>query len=105
MAMFEFVTDFWLRALALIKRRKLDLELEEEMSFHLALREARHQASGVSADEARAAARREFGNVTTFKEACRDMWTFVWLENLATRVKWRANSVRRWRKSTATYQS
>ncbi len=72
----------WLRIKALIKRRQLDRDLEEELSFHLSLREARHAESGVAAGDAQAEARREFGNVTVFKEACRDMWTFGSLENL-----------------------
>jgi predicted permease len=71
----------WPRVKALIKRRQLDRDLEEELSFHLALREARYAESGIAADDARAVARREFGNATGFKEACRDMWTFVSLEN------------------------
>jgi predicted permease len=72
----------WPRIRALFMRRQLDRDLEEELSFHLALREARHAESGVAATDAQAVARREFGNVTVFKEACRDMWTFASLENL-----------------------
>ena len=72
----------WLRLRALFMRRQLDRDLEEELSFHLALREARHAECGVAAADARAVARREFGNVAEFKEACRDMWTFVSLESL-----------------------
>ena len=92
---FELVTDLWLRVKALIQRRRLDLDLEEEISFHLALREARHQASGVPADDACAAARREFGNVTTFKETCRDMWTFVSLEHLGQDLRYAVRTLRR----------
>jgi predicted permease len=80
--MSEFLINLRLRAKALVRRRQLDRDLEEEMSFHLALREAGYQASGAAADEAHVTARREFGNVAGFKEACRDMWTFVSLENL-----------------------
>jgi putative ABC transport system permease protein len=50
------------------------------MQFHLAMREQQQCAAGVSPVEARAAARRQFGNVTTVMETCRDLWTFVWLE-------------------------
>ncbi len=78
----EFVTNLWLRVKAFIRRRELERDLEEELSFHLALREAGYQAAGAAADEAHRAARREFGNVAGFKEACRDMWTFMWVENL-----------------------
>ncbi|MGA7414093.1 MAG: ABC transporter permease [Bryobacteraceae bacterium] len=80
--MSEFLINVWLRAKALVRRRQLDRDLEEEMSFHLALREAGYQAAGTPVDEAHTAARLEFGNVAGFKEGCRDMWTFVSLENL-----------------------
>ncbi len=78
----EFLINLWLKVKALARRRQLERDLEDEMSFHLALREADRQDSGTGAVEAHIAARREFGNVAGFKEACRDMWTFVSLENL-----------------------
>lgn len=78
----EFLVNLLLRVKVLVRRRQLDRDLEEEMSFHLALREASYKASGAAPSEAQTAARREFGNVAGFKEACRDMWTFVSLENL-----------------------
>jgi predicted permease len=78
----EFLINLWLRLKVLVRRRQLDRDLEEEMTFHLALREARYQAAGAAEHEAQTAARREFGNVAAFKENCRDMWTFVSLENI-----------------------
>jgi hypothetical protein len=93
--MFERFTDFCLRLKTLTRRRQLDLDIEEEMKFHLALREAKYQSAGVSTDDARTAARREFGNVTTLKEACRDMWTFVSLENLGQDLRFAVRTLRR----------
>jgi predicted permease len=78
----EWISNFRLRIKAALRRRELDRDLEEEMRFHLALAKSRHEARGRAADEARAAAQREFGNVTRFQEVCRDMWTFVAFENL-----------------------
>jgi putative ABC transport system permease protein len=80
--MFDPFNNLRLRVKAMIRRRQLDRDLEEELSFHLSLREASYRASSAAPDEARAAARREFGNRTAFQEACRDMWTFVSIENL-----------------------
>jgi predicted permease len=58
----------------------LESDLEDEMAFHLAMREEKARAEGALAGEARYAARRQFGNVTSVMEGCRELWTFVWLE-------------------------
>ena len=78
----EWLTAFRHRIKALVKRRQLDRDLEDELSFHLAMREAKQAESGTPADEAHYAARRQFGNQTLLKEATRDMWTFTWLETI-----------------------
>ncbi len=78
----EWMTALWLRIKALLKRRQLDRDLEDELSFHLAMREAKQAESGTPTDEARYAARRQFGNQTLLKEATREMWTFTWLETI-----------------------
>ena len=71
----ERLTAIWLRIKALVARRKLDRDLEEELAFHLAMRTEKMGA----VDEA--AVRRRFGNVARMKEACREMWTFTTLES------------------------
>ena len=56
------------------RHRPSERDVDDEIAFHLA-EEAKLQAErGVSADEARAAARRAFGNVTLVREVTRDMW-------------------------------
>lgn len=44
------------------------------------MREAKNHERGIEAEEARYAARRQFGNVMRIKEACREAWSFVSLE-------------------------
>ena len=74
----ERVSAIWLRAKALVHRRRLDRDLDEELAFHLAMR-----AKSCGDDPAaRAAARRQFGNTTRIREACRELWTFAALETL-----------------------
>ncbi len=86
----------WHRLIAIVRRRRLDRDLDEEIAFHLSMREAEYRAAGTSAEAARYAARRRFGNVTRFKEGTRDMWTFPSFESLrqdvryAFRTLWRA---------------
>ncbi len=91
----EWLTAFLLRIKALFKRRQLDRDLEDELNFHLAMREAKQAESGTPADEAHYAARRQFGNPTLLKEATRDMSTFTWLESLWQDIRFAARSLRK----------
>jgi hypothetical protein len=56
----EWLTEAWLRAKALLKRKRLERDLEEELQFHLAMRAEKNRALGLGADDARVAARRRF---------------------------------------------
>src|SRR5258708_8675016 len=67
-----------LRGLLGLSRRVDDLD--EEIRAHLELETEEHRAAGLSADEARYAARCRFGNVTLAKEESRDMWIYRSLE-------------------------
>lgn len=60
-------------------RRKFDGELQEEMAFHLEQKAQALQSAGLSEDEARHAARREFGNGTNLSERSRDV-VGLWFE-------------------------
>ncbi len=60
----------WLRAVFF--GRRLDREMQDEMAEHLARSTERWLALGMTAEEARRAARREFGNVPSIQEATRD---------------------------------
>src|SRR5687768_5511162 len=61
-----------LRARALLGRRALERDMKEEIRLHLELAEERLIARGMSPEEARHAARREFGNVAALEEDGRD---------------------------------
>lgn len=78
----EWWTEAWVRLKTLAQRRRLERDLEEELQFHLAKRTEKNRALGLRAEDARAAARKQFGNVTFTKEDCRKMWIFVWPETL-----------------------
>jgi hypothetical protein len=70
--------QIWLRTKALIRRQRLERDLDEEVAFHLAMREAKNREAGLHAQEPCYAARRQFGNTTQLKERTRDIWTFPW---------------------------
>jgi predicted permease len=62
--------------------QQLDRDLDDELAFHLAMRQQNNQDAGIAGDDARLAARRQFGNVMRVKETSREMWAFTWLEAL-----------------------
>jgi len=90
--------QIWLRIKRLWKRRQLDRDLDDELAFHLAMRERKNFADGMEANEARYAARRQFGNKTSWKERTREMWMLASLESLAQDLRY---AVRMFRKNPA----
>lgn len=68
------------RLAGLFRRRDLEAEMAEEMRQHLEHRTQEKIADGLSHDEARYAAQREFGGVAQMQEQCRDEHRFAWLE-------------------------
>jgi predicted permease len=88
-------TNIWLRLKALIHRRAFERDLEDELDFHLAMRERKQQNLGLSADAAHHATRRGFGNVTLLKENTREMWTFTLFETLWQDVCFAARTLRK----------
>lgn len=89
----------WLRELArrlsmLARRRQFDADLAEEMRLHLEMRQQEHLESGMSADDARAAARRGFGNLTAMQEKSHVVWGWEWFENLGQDLRFGLRSLR-----------
>jgi hypothetical protein len=90
----------WLRELArrlnmLLHRRQFDADLEEEIRLHLELRQEEQLQSGMTSDDARAAARRRFGNTTYLQEESHIAWGWEWFENLAEDVRYGARMLRK----------
>src|SRR5437762_1601609 len=87
----------WLYAIDLgtADRRRLDRDLDEELAFHLAMREADCRGDGLSAEAARDEARRRFGNMTHLKEQTRDMWTFPSFESFRQDVRYALRTLRK----------
>ena len=72
------------RLFAFFSRGRLERELNDEVRFHLDMLESEFRARGLSAKEARLAARREFGAVEPMKEIYRDRCGIRWLDKLRT---------------------
>src|SRR5579862_672088 len=79
----------------LFQRDRFDAELEEEMQFHLELRRQQQIEAGVSAESARSAARRQFGNEAAIKEKSHMSWGWNWLETLLQDVVYGVRSMLR----------
>ncbi len=84
-----------LRLKAIFRREALDRDLEQEVAFHLSMREEKNRQLGIPGDEARYAARRGFGNLTLMKERTRDMWRFVSVESIWQDVRFAVRSLRK----------
>ncbi len=62
--------------------------LREEMELHLAEKAAELQAGGMTAERARAEARRRFGNVTLKHEESREIWMTRFLSELGQDIRY-----------------
>ena len=71
------------RLLALVRTRRLDRELDDEVQAHLEMAERDARAAGLSPEEARRAARRSFGSIERIREEHRDRRSVRWIETLA----------------------
>jgi predicted permease len=83
------------RLLALVRNRRLDGDLDDEILAHLELAERDAVSRGLSPEEARRAARRSFGGIEQVKEAHRDGRSFRAIETLLRDFRYGLASVRR----------
>jgi hypothetical protein len=75
-------------------RRKLD-DFSAEIEAHLELEGQRLQEQGLSAEEARAAARRRFGNVTRARERFYEAARWMWWDELWQDVRYGVRMLRK----------
>jgi predicted permease len=82
-----------LRLVALWQRPDREKELDRELESHLDLEAEEQLESGLSPREARCAAQRAFGNTTLVREDLHAIWHTLWLERLASHIKYAARSL------------
>jgi predicted permease len=75
--------------------RRRDEELDEEVRSHLRMAVEDRVERGETPEQAEAAARREFGNVTLVKEVTREMWGLAWLRQFTQDLKYGLRTMRR----------
>ena len=83
----------WKRFAALFTRRRRDRDVDDEVSFHLAMRQAEFERAGATPGDASLAARRQFGNVTSFKEQTRAMWRFPSFDSFMQDIRYALRSL------------
>ena len=86
----------WLsRIAAIVRSRKLERDLDEELQLHIELKTQENIAAGMPPAEARYAALRAFGGVEQRKEECRDADHLRWLEDTAQDLRYGLRQLRR----------
>ena len=76
---------YWVRAM--VRRSALEREMRDEMQLHLDRQTELLVARGMSRADARAAARREFGNVGMHQEDARDARPARWIDSVGADVR------------------
>ncbi len=76
------------RLLALLRKGRLERELDDEVQAHLELAERDGLARGLTLAEARDEARRAFGGIQQMQERHRDDRSIRWIENLLRDVRY-----------------
>jgi putative ABC transport system permease protein len=79
----------------LLRRRRREEELDEEVQAHLRMAAQERMEQGESPEQARTSSLREFGNVTLVKEVTRDMWSFRWHETLLQDLRYGLRMLRK----------
>ena len=72
----RWLDKLWMRAAMLFRRDQAGERLDEELRFHLEQQIAENIAAGMSAEEARHAALRAFGNPTALRDQARETWNW-----------------------------
>src|SRR5438128_12614982 len=86
---------FQLRLRALFQKSKLDWEMDEEMRSHIEMQTQENVDAGMSAEEARYAALRQFGWVESIKETCRERRGMMWIEHLMQDLRYGLRMLRK----------
>ena len=76
------------RIKGMLRRERLDHDLDEELRSHLEMRAADNLAAGMSPEQARFDAQRRFGNTTLMKEDTRAMDIVGWMERLSQDLRY-----------------
>src|SRR6266567_1701545 len=77
------------------RRRRMLRDLDQDIRDHLERETQDNIERGMSAEKARYAAVRKFGNMTRIKEAAWEVWSVVWLDQLLQDVRFGLRMLRK----------
>lgn len=100
--MMDWLRERRFRFLSLFRRRKLELEMQQEMKIHLENEILRNVAAGMSLSDARSEAQRSFGGVEQIKEQARDQQRWILMEQVGQDVRYAVRSLAKARSFTIT---
>ena len=83
------------RLASLVRRDRVESDLERELRFHLEMLTEQHVRAGMSPDAARAAAIKTFGQVLRVKEDVRETWLSRLFETLGQDIRYGLRNLRR----------
>ncbi len=86
----RWVTMLWMRARAIVRADIVDRDLDDEVREHLEHLVREHLARGMTPEQARAAALKDFGPVTQLVEESRDARGVSWLVNTVQDMRYGA---------------
>ena len=92
MAMLKWIKT---RLTSLLRRDRLEHELDRELSFHIDMLTEQNIQAGMSPEEARNQAMRRFGAVEGVKDAVRDTWLSRMFETLGQDMRYGLRNLRR----------
>ena len=78
-----------------LDRERFERELEEEMRFHVDMKARDHEQAGMTAEDARVAARRRFGNPGRIQEQTGDVMAVGWVDATLQDARYALRSLRK----------
>ncbi len=91
----RWLNKLFLQCRMLFLRRQAGDELHDELQFHIDQQIAENIAAGMTAEEARLAALRLFGNPAALRDQARETWSWLWLELLLRDLRYGVRTLAR----------
>jgi putative ABC transport system permease protein len=83
------------RLFELLRRTQRDAEMEAELRSHIEMQTHENLVEGMSPEQARKSALRQFGWVESIKETCREQRSLFWVEDLVKDIRFGARLLTR----------
>jgi hypothetical protein len=87
--------QLWARVRYLFRRERHVRDVAEEIDTHLHMEIEANIERGMSPDEARDVARRQFGSPARLRESSHEAWAFRWLESILQDIRYGLRQFRR----------